>query len=132
MVDHIYISDNRGIIFHDHFDVIINTNNLHKPGIMVTDTSIPNELRYSIKVNGSNMKSDQNISYLCSIMQQSTANKKIMLLYSDDYHTSALLFIRYLSSVYHFSSVDIQRITFTKEFDSGLTQAIFEELKKLP
>lgn len=132
MVDHIYISDNRGIIYSDHFDTIINTSNLFEPGILVTDTSIPNQMRYSIKKNGSNMTSAQNVTYLCNIMHQSTLLKKPMLLYSADYNTSASLFISYLTTVYHFSNVDIQRITFTKEFDSGLTNAIFTQLKKLP
>lgn len=130
MIDHIYISDQRGVIYAQEFSLVIDTRLLSKRGIIQKDYILPNIVRIRIKEDSTGKTSQENTLLLCDEMILATHTQQKMLIYSDYYQNSAMLFITYLTLHYHFTTEDIQRIVMTREHNPGLTKALETELKK--
>ena len=128
MIDHIFISDHRGVIYADTFPLVIETRLLSKRGTLQRDMIFPNTLRIRIIEDNQGKNKKDNTILLCDEITRATQENKKILLYSDDYESSAFLFITYLTLHYHFTRDDIQRIIMTKKNDPGLTQSLEKEI----
>jgi hypothetical protein len=117
MLDHIYISDHRGFFYSSLFDIIINTTYLQK-----SNSLEKNVLSHTIQYTCTKKKdvSGNIITELCDIIMNGSNQHKKMLLYSDDYESSVLLFYTYVTTRYHFTPMDVQHIITTRPLNKSL------------
>ncbi len=127
MIDHIYISDHRGIYFASSFPLLINTSFLKESGL-VTKESKPNQSLFSIKKDNNGQNEAYNNTLLSNEIAKAAQSKQKILLYSDDYSASCSLFINYVMVHYHFTKMDIQHMIISRPMDSVLLQSMKTEL----
>jgi len=124
MIDHLYISDMRGFMYHDFFDIIINTTGLqdgNESGTLVITTLTPKTKQIIIHVKP--VTSVHLVADLCAELMTAVQSHKKVLLYSDSYEASAILFYTYLTVHYHFTNEDVSRMILTRPCAPGLVQA---------
>lgn len=127
MMDHLYISDARGYAYHSFFHLIINTTYVLKPGKLIVSDIDDHTQHIQIKPDETGISI---IHDLCTEITKATQQFKKILLYSDDYYTSALVVYTYLTTRYHFTAIDISRLIATRPFNPGLTSAFHQLLTK--
>ena len=127
MMDHLYISDTRGYATASYFDLVINTSYLLKPCLL--RKSVINDHTQQITMEPSPTGTLQ-IHEVCSEITAATMQYQKILLYGDDYSLSALLVYTYLTTRYHFTNIDIERLISTRPFNPGLTTAFQQLLSK--
>lgn len=124
MIDHLYISDMRGFIYHDFFDVIINTTGLqgdNESGTMVITSLTPKTKQITIQFKP--ITSIHLVADLCAELMTAVQSHQKVLLYSDNYEASAVLFYTYLTVHYHFTNEDVRRMILTRPCSPALIQA---------
>lgn len=132
MIDHLYISDMRGFIYHDFFDIIINTTPLQSvndSGTLVITSLTPKTKQ--ILIQNKPITSTHLLSDICNEIMYGVQLHKKILLYSDNYQASALLFYTYLTVHYHFTNQDVSRMIITRPYTPALTQAFLTLLSSL-
>ena len=127
MMDHLYISDTRGYAHHAFFNLMINTTYLLKTGHLMKSDLDDHTHHIQITPDETGIST---LDDLCTEITKATMQIKKILLYGDDYYSSALLVYTYLSTRYHFTTIDISRLIATRPFNPGLTRAFRELLAK--
>ena len=131
MIDHIYISDQRGFFYSSLFDIIINTTYLQKSNTLQKNM-LSNTTQYICTKKNTNVELDGSgniLNQLCDIIMNGSNQHKKMLLYSDDYDSSVLLFYTYVTTRYHFTPTDVQHIITTRSLNKSLDQSFFSIIK---
>ena len=127
MIDHIYISDHRGIYFSSSFSLLINTTFLKERSIIINETK-PNQSLFLLQKDTNGQSYSYNITFLSNEIAKASENHQKILLYSDDYNASCSLFINYVMSHYHFTKIDIQHMIMSRPMDSALRESMENEL----
>jgi hypothetical protein len=127
LIDHIFISDARGLYFSSGFECIINTTSISEKGDIIT-TKLPDKVQLSIKKNERGNISTENCVILVKEMKKASDLHKKILLYSDDYSESCLLFITYVTTQYHFTKRDIEHMIVSSIIDLSLKEAMIKVL----
>ena len=123
MIDHIYISDQRGYSWRDKFDVLICTTNVLHSNVLQF-----NQSGKTLVVTSDTGTQDQTDAIIQTIKHSTDTSKRI-LLYSDDYMASCRIFVLYLQKTYHFSNEDITRMMANSVFSSVITKIIYSLVK---
>jgi hypothetical protein len=118
MIDHIYISDQRGYSWKDKFDVLICTTNITHSNVLQF-----NQSGKTLIVTSDIGNQDQTNAIIQTI-KHSTDGSKHILLYSDDYTASCKIFVLYLQKTYHFSNEDITRMITNSVFSTIIKRII--------
>ncbi len=129
MIDHLYISDTRGFVYHDFFDMVINTTQLHNTNSGTIDKHQLTEKTIQLTIRVQPITTIHIVEDLCNELVQTTQNHKKILLYADSYDASALVVYTYLTTRYHFTKDDIRRMIMTRPYSNGLTLAFQMILK---
>ena len=128
LIDHIYISDSRSIIYASKFDLIINTSHIKEPCI-IEQTKISNTLFVNLIKDQTGKSCIENKNILFNLIKSTKLNRYI-LLYSDTYDDSCDLFINYLIDHYHFTKEDIYRMIISRPMNNELKKSMEKELNK--
>jgi len=123
MIDHLYLSDLRGFVYHDFFDVIINTSSLRYGNSGSITKYTLSKKTIQVLVNVQPITTQNVLEDLCNELLQATVVHKKILLYSDSYDTSAKVIYTYLTTRYHFTKEDITRMLLTRPYSNGLLSA---------
>ena len=126
MIDHIFISDHRGVIYLNEFSLAINTSFIKKQGIL-KQAQLSTTKCFSITKHDKGNSSIDNTTILLNEMLYAANHKLKILLYSDDYQESSYLFISYLKTHYHFTPEDITRMIVTKDTNVILRKSLITE-----
>lgn len=128
LIDHIYISDNRSVIYANQFYLVINCSNINQPS-NIEKKQMGNTLFINLREdpNGSSSITNKNILY--ELIKVVKLNKSI-LLYSDPYEEACDLFISYLIENYHFTKEDIHRMVLSRNMNNELKRSMEKELNK--
>jgi hypothetical protein len=127
LIDHIFISDSRGLYFSSGFECIINTTDIKEKGIII-NTILPDKVQLSIKKTEKGYERAENCVLLSKEMKKASDLHKKILLYSDDYSESCLLFITYVTTQYHFTKRDIEHMIVSSIIDHSLKEAMIKVL----
>lgn len=128
MIDHIFISDHRGVIYINEFSLAINTTFIKKQGILKKEDLLTTKC-FSITKHDKGNNYMDNTTTLINEMLNAANNKLKILLYSDEYQDSSYLFISYLKTHYHFTPEDITRMIVTKDTNAILKKSMMIENK---
>ena len=130
MIDHIYISDHRGFFYSSLFDIIIDTSSLQTANTLEKNM-LSHTTQYTCTKSKNKIDGSGNIlNQLCDIIMNGSNQHKKMLLYSDDYDCSVLLFYTYVTTRYHFTATDVQHIITTRPLNKTLDHSFFTIIKK--
>ena len=118
MIDHIYISDQRGYSWKDKFDVLISTTNITHSNVLQFNQSD------KTLIVTSDIGSQDQTNAIIQTIKHATDGSKRILLYSDDYTASCKIFVLYLQKTYHFSNEDITRMIANSVFSPIIKKII--------
>ena len=117
MIDHMYLSDARGYVARDHFDVVIHTDGITRSGPL-----LKNQTPKTLFISSSKGVLDQTQTILTEMKPQT--KPRLILLYGDDMNSACNLFVTYLKQTYHFTQVDIMRIVTTGNYPKNVIDCL--------
>lgn len=115
MLDHIFISDQRGYVYYDLFDLVIHADHVNKSGELIIKKLTDHTTFVNTSIGTMN-KTDEILDHINS--------KKRTLIYSDSYTEACALYVYYLIHMYHFLPEDIYHIFGNSRYPSFLTNEI--------
>jgi hypothetical protein len=131
LIDHIYISDSRSIVYTSQFGLVIHCSYINEPSTILTKqmgkTTVIHLNKYANQPSSSIINKD----ILRSAIIHATSINQPVLLYSDPYDDSCTLFFNYLMEHYRFTKEDIYRMIISRPMNDDLKKTMQEKLMKI-
>jgi len=121
MVDHIYISDQRGFRYYDLFQLVIDTTNIKNSNSILQKQVL--NTRFISLDKGNQDKTNSIID-----MMVYHSNPFRILLYSENTSTCCYLFVQYMMDKYHFTKEDLSRLFSTSTLPTVMLQQMNDAL----
>lgn len=131
LIDHIYISDNRSVVYTSQFGLVIHCSFINEPSTIITNQIGKTTIIQLNKYSNTPSSSRSNKDLLCSAMIHATSKSQPILLYSDPYDDSCTLFFTYLMENYHFTKEDIFRMILSRPMNNDLKKTMQQNLMKI-